>query len=290
MGFLNLEKNIMRLTYFLLFNFLVVSAYAQVSTPQPSPRSSITQQVGLTQIEIDYSRPSARGRKIMDGLVRYGDIWRTGANKNTTISFSDPVIIEGQTLASGKYALYTRPSANQWQVYFYKKNDLGDASSNWEEDQVALTASASSVYFDPMIETFTILLTNLQSNSAALVLIWEHTLVPISIVVPTESKAQESIDKTLSGEPKAGDYYQAAVYYLQENKDLKKAQSWMETALEMREKPAYWMYRQYALILAERNDKDAALKAVKKSLALAEKAGNKDYVIMNKASIAEWSN
>ena len=290
MGFLNLEKNIMKLTYFLLFNFLVVSAYAQVSTPQPSPRSSITQQVGLTQIEIDYSRPSARGRKIMDGLVRYGDIWRTGANKNTTISFSDPVIIEGQTLASGKYALYTRPSANQWQVYFYKKNDLGDASSNWEEDQVALTASASSVYFDPMIETFTILLTNLQSNSAALVLIWEHTLVPISIVVPTESKAQESIDKTLSGEPKAGDYYQAAVYYLQENKDLKKAQSWMETALEMREKPAYWMYRQYALILAERNDKDAALKAVKKSLALAEKAGNKDYVIMNKASIAEWSN
>ena len=280
----------MRLTYFLLFNFLVVSAYAQVTTPQPSPRSSITQQVGLTQIEIDYSRPSVRGRKIMDGLVRYGDIWRTGANKNTTISFSDPVIIEGQTLASGKYALYTRPSANQWQVYFYKKNDLGDASSNWEEDQVALTASASSVYFDPMIETFTILLTNLQSNSAALVLIWEHTLVPISIVVPTESKAQESIDKTLSGEPKAGDYYQAAVYYLQENKDLKKAQSWMETALEMREKPAYWMYRQYALILAERNDKDAALKAVKKSLALAEKAGNKDYVIMNKASIAEWSN
>lgn len=280
----------MRLTYFLLFNFLVVSAYAQVTTPQPSPRSSITHQVGLTQIEIDYSRPSARGRKVMDGLVRYGDIWRTGANKNTTISFSDPVIIEGQTLAAGKYALYTRPSANQWQVYFYKKNDLGDASSNWEEDQVALTVSASSVYFDPMIETFTISLTNLQSNSATLVFIWEHTLVPISIVVPTESKAQESIDKTLSGEPKAGDYYQAAVYYLQENKDLKKAQSWMETALEMREKPAYWMYRQYALILAERNDKDAALKAVKKSLALAEKAGNKDYVIMNKASIAEWSN
>ena len=279
----------MRLTYFLLFNFLVVSAYAQVTTPQPSPRSSITQQVGLTQIEIDYSRPSARGRKVMDGLVRYGDIWRTGANKNTTISFSDPVIIEGQTLAAGKYALYTRPSVNQWQVYFYQKNDLGDASSNWVEDQVALTVSASSVYFDPMIETFTISLTNLQSNSADLILIWEHTLVPISIFVPTESKAQESIDKTLSGEPKAGDYYQAAVYYLQENKDLKKAQSWMETALEMREKPAYWMYRQYALILAERNDKDAALKAVKKSLVLAEKAGNKDYVIMNKASIAEWS-
>ena len=100
----------------------------------------------------------------------------------------------------------------------------------------------------------------------------------------------ESIEKTLSDEPKAGDYYQAAVYYLEENKDLKKAQGWMEKALDMREKPAYWMYRQYALILAKRNDKKAALKAVKKSLALAEKAGNKDYVIMNKASIAAWSN
>ena len=172
---------------------------------------------------------------------------------------------------------------------FYKKNNLGDASSNWEQDQVALTVSATPVYFDPMVETFTISLSNLQSNSASMNLIWEHTLVPISIVVPTASKAQESIDKTLSGEPKAGDYYQAAVYYLQENKDLKKAQSWMEKALEMREKPAYWMYRQYALILAKRNDKNAALKAVKKSLALAEKAGNKDYVLMNKASIAEWS-
>jgi tetratricopeptide (TPR) repeat protein len=86
---------------------------------------------------------------------------------------------------------------------------------------------------------------------------------------------------------KQGDYYQAAVYYLEENKDLKKAQGWMEKALEMREKPAYWMYRQYALILAKRNDKKAALKAVKTSLALAEKAGNKDYVIMNKASIAD---
>lgn len=279
----------MRLTYLLLFTFSLGATFAQVTTPQPSPRSKISQQVGLTQIEIDYSRPSARGRQIMGGLVRYGDIWRTGANQNTTVSFSDPVSVAGQTLAAGKYALYTRPSANQWEVYFYKKNNLGDASLNWEEDHVELTAIASPVYFDPMVETFTISLSNLQSNSASMNLIWEHTLIPISIVVPTASKAQQSIDRSLSGEPKARDYFQAAVYYLQENKDLKKAQSWIEKAIEMREKPAYWMYRQYALILAKRNYKDAALKAAKKSLALAEKGGNKDYVIMNKASIFEWS-
>lgn len=275
--------------YFLLFNFLIFGAYAQVTTPPPSPRGNISQQVGLTQIEVDYSRPSARGRSIMGGLVRYGDIWRTGANKNTTVSFSDAVDVAGKPLAAGKYALYTRPSADQWEVYFYKKNNIGNASSNWEVDQVALTVVVQPVYFEPMVETFTISFSDLKSNGGTLNLIWEHTLVPISLKVPTETKALESIEKTLSDEPKAGDYYQAAVYYLEENKDLKKAQGWMEKALDMREKPVYWMYRQYALILAKRNDKKAALKAVKTSLDLAEKAGNKDYVIMNKASIAEWS-
>ena len=281
----------MRFTYYFLFlNFLFVGAYAQVTTPPASPRGKISQQLGLTQVEVDYSRPSARGRDIMGGLVRYGDIWRTGANKNTTVSFSDAVNVAGKPLAAGKYALYTRPSADQWEVYFYKKNNMGNASANWEADQVALAVVVQPVYFEPMVETFTISFSDLKSNGGTLNLIWEHTLVPISLKVPTETKALESIEKTLSDEPKAGDYYQAAVYYLEENKDLKKAQGWMEKALDMREKPAYWMYRQYALILAKRNDKKAALKAVKKSLALAEKAGNKDYVIMNKASIAAWSN
>ena len=119
--------------------------------------------------------------------------------------------------------------------------------------------------------------------------IWEHTLVSIPIEVPTRSKTLASIQKTLSASPKAGDYFQAAVYYLQEKMDLETAQVWMEKALEMNPSPAYWMYRQYALILNERNNKEGALKAAKRSLELAEKAGNKDYVIMNRASISEWS-
>ena len=280
----------MRLTYyFLLLNFVCFGAYGQVKTPPASPRAKISQQLGLTKVEVDYSRPSARGRDIIGGLVRYGDIWRTGANKNTTVSFSDAVFVAGKPLAEGKYALYTRPFANQWEVYFYKKNNMGNASSNWDLDQVALTVIVQPVYFEPMVETFTISFSDLKSNGGTLNLIWEHTLVPISLKVPTEIKALESIEKTLSNEPKAGDYYQAAVYYLQENKDLKKAQKWMEKALDIRKNPPYWMYRQYAMILAKRNDKKAALKAVKTSLELAEKAGNKDYVIMNKASIAEWS-
>ena len=274
---------------FLLFNFVVANVYAQVITPPMSPRGKITQQVGLTEVEVDYSRPSARGRNIIGDLVRFGEIWRTGANKNTIVSFSDPVMIMGKPLAAGKYALYTRPDARQWEIYFYKKYDINGIPKNWKEDQVALHISVPSNYFDPMVETFTISLSNFTNNGANLNLIWEHTLVAIPFEVPTQTKALESIDKTLSATPKSGDYYQAAVYYLQENKDLLKAQKWMEKALDMRKKPAYWMYRQYALILAERNDKKAALKAVKKSLELAKEAGNKDYIIMNNVSIAEWS-
>ena len=279
----------MRLTYILIFSFIYMGTFAQVTTPQPSPSSTISQKVGLTTIKVDYSRPSARGRKIIGGLVRFGDIWRTGANKNTTVSFSDPINIVGKSLAAGKYALYTRPSADQWEVYFYKKNNMGDASSNWEEDQVVLSLSVPSVYFDPMVESFTITFSDLKSGGATLNLIWEHTLVALPFEVPTMAKAMESIKKTIEADPKAGDYYQAAVYYLQESEELKQAQAWMEKALEMRDKPAYWMYRQYALILSKLGDKKAAMTAIQKSNELATKVGNKDYIIMNNASIAEWS-
>lgn len=280
----------MKKTYFLLlFNFLFISAYAQVEAPQPSPKGTLTQVVGLTTVSVDYSRPSARGRKIMGGLVRYGDLWRTGANLNTTVSFSDDVNVGGKDLPAGKYGLYTRPQADQWEIYFYKKNNIGGIPKDWEEDQVALTIAVPAQYFQPMVETFTISFSDLNSNGALLNLIWEHTLVSIPIEVPTRSKTLASIQKTLSASPKAGDYFQAAVYYLQEKMDLETAQEWMEKALEMNPSPAYWMYRQYALILNERNNKEGALKAAKRSFELAEKAGNKDYVIMNRASISEWS-
>ena len=116
----------MRLNYyFLLFNFLFVGAYAQVTTPPASPRGKISQQLGLTQVEVDYSRPSARGRDIMGGLVRYGDIWRTGANKNTTVSFSDAVDVAGKPLAAGKYACIPVPLLINGRFIFTRKTIWG---------------------------------------------------------------------------------------------------------------------------------------------------------------------
>mgnify|MGYP003324250648 FL=1 len=262
---------------------------AQILTPQPSPRAQFTQKVGLTTVEIDYSRPAVRGRKIMGNLVRYDEIWRTGANKNTIISFSDPVQIEGNTLPAGQYGLYTRPSSNQWKVYFYKSTNNWGLPNPWDDSEVALSLIITPSFFEYKIENFTITISDINSDAAQLNLIWENTLLSIPFEVPTKAKAMESINETMAGNPKPNDYYNAALYFLQENMDLNQAKNWMEIAIAKRDTPAFWMHYRYALILLELNDNKGALTASKKSLALAEKAENKDYVILNKELIEKWS-
>ena len=275
------------LLVFLLVNYFGLNA--QILTPQPSPRAQFTQKVGLTTVEIDYSRPAVRGRKIMGNLVRYDEIWRTGANKNTIISFSDPVQIEGNTLPAGQYALYTRPSSNQWKVYFYKSTNNWGLPNPWDESQVALSLITNPFFYDYRTENFTISISDIHSDAAHLNLIWENTLISIPFEVPTKVKTMESINETMAGNPKPNDYYNAALYFLQEKIDLNQAKDWMETAIDRRDTPAFWMYYRYALILSELNDNKAALKSAKKSLALAEKAQNKDYVILNKDLIEKYS-
>lgn len=275
------------LLVFLLVNYFGLNA--QILIPQSSPRAQFTQKVGLTTVEIDYSRPAVRGRKIMGNLVRYDEIWRTGANKNTIISFSDPVQIEGNTLPAGQYSLYTRPSSNQWKVYFYKSTNNWGLPNPWDDSEVALSLIITPSFFEYKIENFTITISDINSDAAQLNLIWENTLLSIPFEVPTKAKAMESINETMAGNPKPNDYYNAALYFLQENMDLNQAKNWMEIAIAKRDTPAFWMHYRYALILLELNDNKGALTASKKSLALAEKAENKDYVILNKELIEKWS-
>ena len=284
------KKNLIMKNYLLVF--LLVNYFglnAQILTPQPSPRAQFTQKVGLTTVEIDYSRPAVRGRKIMGNLVRYDEIWRTGANKNTIISFSDSVQIEGNTLPAGQYGLYTRPSSNQWKVYFYKSTNNWGLPNPWDDSEVALSLIITPSFFEYKIENFTITISDINSDAAQLNLIWENTLLSIPFEVPTKAKAMESINETMAGNPKPNDYYNAALYFLEENMDLNQAKNWMEIAIAKRDTPAFWMHYRYALILLELNDNKGALTASKKSLALAEKAENKDYVILNKELIEKWS-
>ncbi|MGB1020007.1 MAG: DUF2911 domain-containing protein [Flavobacteriaceae bacterium] len=274
---------------YLLPLFLVSLLQAQVKVPQPSPTSQIKQTVGLTEVVINYSRPSMRGRTIMGGLVPFDEMWRTGANKNTTFQFSDPVQVEDKTLAAGTYALFTRPGKDTWTLYFYTDTENWGIPQQWDDQKVATTITLPVKYEAEALETFTISVDHLTNDGATITLAWEKVILPIALVVPAKEKAMQSIVKTLDNNPKAGDYYNAASYYFSEKMDMQQAQKWITQAVQM-EDDKYWMFRLQAKVFAALNQKEAAIKAAKRSLQLAEKAGNPDYVRMNKADIETWKN
>lgn len=261
---------------------------AQVKTPQPSPKSSLEQTVGLTQVSVEYSRPSMKGRTIFGDLVPFGKTWRTGANQNTTVSFSDDITIDGKTLKKGKYALFTIPKAESWDVIFYSDTDNWGTPENWDETKVALKTSAKAMMLNKPVETFTITVGSLDNNFATLDLSWERTMVSVRFDVPTQKTAMASIDKALAG-PTSGDYFSSAQYFYQSNGDMNKALEYINKALELNKEKPFWYSRQKSLIQAKLGDKKGAIETAKISLAAATAAKNDDYIKMNNDSIAEWS-
>ena len=277
----------MRFFKFLIFLFSATSL-AQVETPQASPIADFTQIVGLTEIKITYSRPSMRGRKIMGDLIPYGAIWRTGANDNSLISFSDDVLLDNKTLKAGKYSIFTRPEKTSWEIYFYKKTDNSGLPKPWDESLIATSLNVKTKNVSEPRETFTISIESIKNDAAFIRLAWEKTEINIPLTVPTDKKAMSTIEKTLSKNPAPSDYYKAAVYYRESGKDLKKAKKWIAYAIK-KDPGKFWMYRQQALILIGLGEKKAAIEASENSLKYAKQAGNQDYVRMNTKTIAELS-
>lgn len=275
---------------FIALTILIASftADAQLKTPQPSPKSVVNQVVGLTDVEIEYSRPGVKGRTIFGDLVPFGKLWRTGANANTTISFSEDVVFDGKTLKKGKYALYTTPKADNWELVFYKTTDNWGTPEEWKEENIALKTTAKPETLNRNVESFTISINNLDNNFAHLELSWEKTLVAFKFEVPTQKTAVASIEKALAG-PTSGDYFSAGQFYFQSNGDLDKALGYVNKALDLNVEKPFWYNRLKSLIQAKLGDKKGAIETAKLSLAAAEVAKNNDYVKMNKDSIAEWS-
>lgn len=261
---------------------------AQIETPQPSPSQKMEQKVGLTDVTVEYSRPSMKGRTVFGNLVPYGKLWRTGANQNTMVTFSTDVMIGGKTVKAGSYAIFTTPNKDNWEVVFYSDTNNWGTPQNWDESKVAAKVTAE-VYDIPMdIETFTISFDDLTNDSAVLGIMWEKVYVGVKIEVPTDKKVSAAIEKVMNG-PSADDYYAAARYYLESGKDINRAVVWMDKAIEMtKDNPRFWWLRQQSLIKAKAGDKKGAIKAAKASLEGAEKAGNADYIKMNKDSLKEW--
>lgn len=276
------------LLFAVAFVMVGLQSDAQVKTPQQSPRAVLNQAVGLTEVEIDYSRPSLRGRTIFGDLVPFGKMWRTGANLNSTISFSEDVVIDGKTLPKGKYAIFATPRADKWEVAFYTDTNNWGLPEKWDASKAVLTASVKPVMLNRNVESLTIGLNNLNNNYADLEISWEKTLVPVRFEVPTHKAAVASIEKALAG-PTATDYFAAAQYYYQAEGDMNKALNYVNKAIDLSEQKPFYFYRQKSLIQAKLGDKKGAIETAKISLAASEKANNADYVKMNKDSIAEWS-
>ncbi|MFK7050305.1 DUF2911 domain-containing protein [Flavobacterium columnare] len=261
---------------------------AQIKVPQASPKGILTQTVGLTEIEIEYSRPSVKGRTIFGDLVPFGKIWRAGANANTTIEFSDDIMINGAALKKGKYALYVMPKADEWEIYFYNDTNNWGTPEKWDETKIALKASAKTEILHRLVETFTIQIANTDLNAANLEFLWEKTSVSLRFEVPTNKTTIASIDKTLNG-PTSGDYFAASQYYYNANVDLNKALQYVNKAYEMNEKRPFWYTRLKSQIQAKLGDYKGAIETAKNSLEGAKSANNLDYIKMNEESIREWT-
>ena len=259
-------------------------AIGQIQTPAPSPTCVVKQKVGLTDVEINYSRPSMKDRQVFGGLVPYGEMWRTGANASTKISFSNDVRIDGKDVKAGTYALFSIPGVDNWTIILHKNTNTNGVPNPYKEEEEAVRVTVAAKKLGFTMESMLINLNNLRNNSATIELMWENTLVGFEVDFGTDALVQANIDRVLAG-PSASDYYRAARYYKEENKDLVKALGWIRKANESDAR--YWTLLLQAELEAELMQYEAALASAERSKELAMKDNDMNYVRRNEELIAE---
>jgi len=271
----------MKKVAFVLFLALIgLQSMAQgVKTPAPSPSQTIKQDFGLASVEVNYSRPATKGRKIFGDIVPFGKLWRTGANAATKITFGEDVKIAGKELKAGSYQVMTIPSQNSWEILFNKGKD-GVFNYHPEEDvlKVSVPAQANAA----SVESFTIQFANISANKMDIQLAWEKTMVNIPVEVDIDSKIMSSIDKAMILDSRP--YFEAASYYFETGRDLNKALEWVNKATASNP-TAYWQFHLKAKIQAKLGDKAGAKATALKSIELEKKKKNDDYVALNEKLI-----
>lgn len=280
-------KNLVFILSLFVFALVTTDLSAQIKTPAPSPKSVLTQTVGMTDVTVEYSRPSMKGRTIFaaDGLVPFGKVWRTGANQATKVTFSDEVTVGGKALDAGSYALFTTPGATSWDVHFFPHTT--NSSGGYGDATAAAVVSVTPTALPFEVESMMIIFDELTSTGAVMELIWSNVVVPVEIGVHAHKQAMASIEKTLAG-PTAGDYYSAGQYMASKGQDLDKALMYIQKATKG-DSPRFWQVKNEAELLAKMGRTKEAIAAAKQSLALATEAGNADYIKMNKDNLAKWA-
>lgn len=261
----------------------------RVQFPAASPACTIKQRVGFTDVEVSYSRPGVKGRKIFGGIVPYGDVWRTGANQATKITFSKAVKLNGNEVPAGTYALFTIPGEHEWTVIINKKASQWGAFQYSEKDDL-VRFKVTPLTLAESIETFTIEFNQIQDDSAVLNLLWDKTVVPIRLQAEVTGTLVPQIEAAMaaSGKKSDGFYFQAAAFYYNHDLDLKKALEWVNAGLEDKSRIAYELLHLKAQILAKQGDKEGAIAAAKESTELATQAEGpgSSFIWMNQKLIS----
>ena len=256
---------------------LLIAEAQPIKTPSPSSTQTVKQEFGLSSIELSYSRPNMKGRKIFGDLVPYDAVWRTGANSATTLTFGDDVTIGGTKIPAGKYGLLTMPGASEWTIIITKQTDVtSPAAYKADQDVVRVKVKPDAMPFS--VESFTIVFDAVKANSTNLVMIWDKTSVALPITTDIDSKIMAQIDNSMNKDNKP--YFQSAMYYMETGKDLNQANMWFDKAIAQNPE-AFWIHYQKANCCAKMGKKSEAIAASNKSIELAKAAKNDDYVALN---------
>ena len=273
------------LSLFVAAMMIAGSSFAQdLKLPALSPTAKISQEFSTSNIEISYSRPSMRGRKVFGDVVAFGDVWRTGANGATKIKFGEDVTVGGESVKAGEYALYTIPGRDKWEVILNKGTGNWGASGYSTSDDVArFTVTPRTT--EKEVQTFTMNIGNIKFNSCNIELMWENTKVIIPVKADNETRLNTSISKAINT-PNVP-YFQAANYYYETDQNLDTAYLYVNKAVESNPK-AFWMYHLKAKIAAKQGKKRDAIEAANKSIELAKGTANEaEYKRNNERLIAQ---
>lgn len=265
---------------------LSLSTFAQLKTPSASPSISIKQEIGLTSVELSYSRPSVKDRAIFGAIVPYGEVWRTGANACTKITFADDIEFGGHPVPKGTYSIYTIPNKDKWTVILNLNTKLWGAGG-YSEKEDFLRFDIVPEHTKKVTETFTIDTDNYTANSTDLVIKWEHVLLRIPMQMDTDSKVFTQIRKLLiesKEEQKAGTYYKAAMYYYDKKVNMDQALQWMDKAVA-KNPTAFWYQYFYAEMLLDKGKKDKANSVATSALEMAKKSEQGDYGYIAKLNL-----
>lgn len=282
-----MRKQLFTLAFAAIALLFTAGLQAQLNTPSASPTIKTETTIGLTDFHATYSRPGMKGRKIFaaDGLVPYGEIWRTGANQATKFTFTDKVMVGGTELAAGDYAVLTKPMADKWEVMLFPYE-----SGSWNsyvEKTPAATATAKVSATGSPVETFTIDVQNYTLEGADIVMSWGNTMAVLPVKTNAKDAVMAQIKRVMAG-PSMNDYYQAASFLSDsgDNSNMKDALTYIQKANTMAgDEQRYWMVRREGMILESLGMKKEAKAAFTKSLELAKAAGNMDYVRLNEKSL-----